>query len=273
MAKLIQFLDERDERKWGLWDGDTQAIPLEGDIFQYCGKFGAVGAGARAVRVARLLPPVPLPPPNVFGIGLNYRQHAAETGAVAPENPLIFIKASTSVIGPGDPIMLPRAAPHEVDFEAELAIVIGKTARAVPESSVADYLLGYTCANDVTARDCQKRLDGQWARGKSFDTFCPLGPCLVPPDEFDPADADIIGTRNGQRMQKGRTSDMIFSCERLVSYLSEQFTLLPGTVICTGTPPGVGVARKPPVFLEAGDLVAVRIEGIGELANPVAVDR
>lgn len=269
MHKLIQFLDEGQRRRWGLWDGGSAAVPLGDDVFQLGTKWWEAAEGEAAVAVSRLLAPVPCPPPNVFGIGLNYRCHAAETHRPAPEKPLVFLKASTAVCGPGDPIELPRSAPDEVDYEAELAVVIGRRARGVSESEAEDFVLGYTCANDVSARDCQKRLDGQWARGKSFDTFCPLGPCLVSPCEFDAAIADITSTLNGRRLQEGNTADMVFSSRQLVSYLSHQFTLLPGTVICTGTPAGVGVARTPPVFLRHGDEITVAIAGIGELTNPV----
>jgi 2-keto-4-pentenoate hydratase/2-oxohepta-3-ene-1,7-dioic acid hydratase in catechol pathway len=270
MKRLIHFLDSQDREHWGIGEGPDSAIPIEADQLQSW--FNVRPGPAGRIPVDRLLPPVPGWPPNIFGIGLNYRAHAAETRRPAPEKPLIFLKASTSVIGPQEPIVLPRSAGQEVDFEAELAVVIGRPARRVSVEAAAQHVLGYTCANDVTARDCQKRLDAQWARAKSFDTFCPLGPCLVSPHEFDPANADIVSTLNGQRMQDSHTSDMFFPVAELICYLSHQFTLLPWTVICTGTPGGVGVARTPPVFLRQGDRVAVTIEGIGTLANPVVAD-
>lgn len=214
---------------------------------------------------ARLLAPVQ--PPNVFAIGLNYRKHADESGIKHPPRPVIFIKANTSVIGPEEPIVLPAMAPSEVDYEAELAIVIGRTCRCVSERDALDYVLGYTCGNDVSARDCQLRLDAQWARGKSFDTFCPLGPWIE--TAIDPDNQPISLTLNGAEMQNSSTSDMIFSCRHLVSYCSHAATLLPGTIIMTGTPSGVGFARKPPVFLRPGDRVQVTVAGIGTLANPV----
>jgi 2-keto-4-pentenoate hydratase/2-oxohepta-3-ene-1,7-dioic acid hydratase in catechol pathway len=158
-------------------------------------------------------------------------------------------------------------APDEVDYEAELVIVIGRTARDVPEEHALDHVLGYTCGNDVSARDCQLRLDVQWARGKSFDTFCPIGPWIE--TEMDPDDAPICSRVNGRTMQSSSTSDMIFSCRRLVSYLSQCMTLLPGTVILTGTPEGVGFARRPPVFLRPGDVVEVEVGPIGVLRNTV----
>lgn len=217
----------------------------------------------------RLLAPVQ--PPNILAIGLNYRAHAVESGAAIPERPVLFIKANTAVCGPYDPIMLPRIAPDEVDYECELAIVIGKTARHVPPEVALDYVLGYTCANDVSARDCQLRLDaGQWSRGKSFDTFAPLGPWIE--TDLDPDRAEIMSRLNGREMQHSSTDDLVFDCAHLVAYLSEAMTLLPGTVIMTGTPSGVGFARKPPVFLRAGDVVEIEIAGIGVLRNPVIAE-
>ncbi len=224
----------------------------------------------RSLGEVRLLAPVQ--PPNVFAIGLNYRAHAIESGALIPERPLLFIKANTAVCGPDDPIVLPRVAPAEVDYECELAIVIGKTARHVSPEVALDYVLGYTCANDVSARDCQIRLDGgQWARGKSFDTFAPLGPWIE--TALDPDCAEIMTRLNGREMQHSNTDDLIFGCREIVSYLSDSFTLLPGTVIMTGTPSGVGFARKPPVFLRAGDVVEIEIAGLGVLRNPVIAEQ
>jgi 2-keto-4-pentenoate hydratase/2-oxohepta-3-ene-1,7-dioic acid hydratase in catechol pathway len=183
--------------------------------------------------------------------------------------PLIFLKATTSIIGPEDPIVLPKAAPDEVDYEAELAVVIGVRAREVSPEDALRYVFGFTCANDVSARDCQKRRDKQWARGKSFDTFCPIGPLIVTVDELDPAALAIRARLNGAIVQDSNTSKMIFSVPQLVSYLSYQFTLLPGTLILTGTPAGVGAGRTPPVFLRAGDEISVEIEGIGSITNLV----
>jgi len=214
----------------------------------------------------RLLSPVS--PPDVFAIGLNYKAHAAEGGWDQPSAPVVFLKASSSVIGPGDDILLPKMLPNEVDYEAELAIVIGKKCHRVSEAEALDYVLGYTCGNDVSARDAQKKLDKQWARAKSFDTFCPLGPWIE--TELDPDNQDISLILNGQTMQSANTNDMIFSCRFLVSYLSQIATLRPGTIIMTGTPHGVGMARDPEVYLKAGDTVEVRISGIGSLINAVA---
>ena len=209
----------------------------------------------------------PIDPPNVCAIGLNYRQHAEESNNQLPERPLLFLKATSAVTAHNTPIVLPSIAPDEVDYEGELAVVIGKTARNVTQEQASDYILGYTCANDVSARDCQLRYDGQWARGKSFDTFCPLGPWLE--TDLDPSDLAIQTRVNGKTMQDSRTSDMIFDCFYIVSFLSHCMTLYPGTVILTGTPSGVGGARKPPVFLQEGDQVEVEIEGVGTLKNHV----
>ena len=260
--KIARFLDSDGVERLGEPIAADRARLIDGDLFS------GFGPGSREAVISRLLPPVA--PPNVFGIGLNYRDHAAEGGRQVPDQPLVFLKATTSVIAAGEPIVLPRSAPDEVDFEAELAVVIGRKAVRVPVERALEHVLGYTCANDVTARDCQKRLDAQWTRAKGFDTFCPLGPWLVTADDFDPGDATVESLLNGEPMQRGCTADLIFDCPTLVSYLSHQFTLLPGTVICTGTPAGVGFARTPQVFLRAGSQITVRISGIGDLSNPVA---
>lgn len=209
----------------------------------------------------------PVAPPNVVAIGLNYKAHAAETQAQPPKAPVVFLKANTSVIAPGEAIVLPEMVPDEVDYEAEFAIIIGKTAHCVKPEKSLEYVFGYTCGNDVSARDAQLRQDKQWARGKSFDTFCPLGPWIE--TDLDPDNAAVISRVNGQVMQDSNTSDLIFPVRELVSYLSRCMTLLPGTVIMTGTPGGVGYARTPPAFLRPGDTVEVEIGGVGVLTNPV----
>ncbi|OFX16645.1 MAG: hypothetical protein A2Z18_10215 [Armatimonadetes bacterium RBG_16_58_9] len=215
-------------------------------------------------EVVRYLPPVD--PPNVLAVGRNYAAHAAEIGMEPPTAPLLFIKATTCVVGHGDDIVLPKIAPDQVDYEAELCAVIGKRAKHVAVEDALDYVFGYTCANDVSARDCQMG-DGQWARGKSFDTFCPIGPYIV--TGLDPTDLRVRMRLNGETMQDGCTDDMVFSVAYLVSYFSECMTLLPGTVILTGTPSGVGHGRKPPVYLKPGDVCEVDIEGIGVLRDRV----
>lgn len=259
--KLARFVAEDGRIAFGQVVGDRLVRPSTGELF------GALTFLEPALRVQEFLPPIE--PPNIFAIGRNYRGHAEEMKAAVPERPLIFLKATTSLLGHEKTICLPAAAPDEVDFEAELAVVIGRRARRVSAERALDYVLGYTCANDVSARDCQKS-DKQWARAKSFDTFCPLGPWLVTPDEFDPDRCRVRSRLNGQVMQDAHTASLIHSCRQLISYLSHQFTLLPGTIILTGTPEGVGVARQPPVFLRPGDVIEIEIDGIGILRNPVA---
>ncbi|MFN2341446.1 MAG: fumarylacetoacetate hydrolase family protein [Halanaerobium sp.] len=257
--KIIRY--QKDEQvKRGILK-DKEVFELEGDLFSSF----SLGQKIAELEEVKLL--APIKPPNIIAIGLNYRQHAEETGAQIPERPVIFLKATSSINDPNSEIILPKLAPAEVDFEAELAVVITKKAKNIETVEVDDYILGYSCANDVSARDCQKRLDKQWARGKSFDTFCPLGPWIE--TELDPGDLKISSILNGEQMQQSRTSDMIFNIEQLVSYLSYNMTLLPGTVILTGTPEGVGFAREEQIFLEAGDQIAIEIEGIGSLENTV----
>jgi len=205
---------------------------------------------------ARLLAPV-IPRSKVIGIGRNYAEHAAELGNEAPAEPLVFLKPNTSVVGPGDPVVLPRQS-REVHYEGELAVVIGRICKDVPLERVPDVIYGYTCANDVTARDLQ-RSDGQWARAKGFDGFCPLGPWIE--TSLDPSGLRLVTRRDGKVVQDGNTAQMIHDVARLVAHVSAAFTLLPGDVILTGTPAGVG-----PVG--AGQRVEVEIEGIGTLSNP-----
>lgn len=262
--RLIRFEDTHGKVGMGEPIQGGGARLLRGHVF------GEFEMTADVVEVRRLLAPVQ--PVNLLAIGLNYRRHAEESGQRIPDEPLVFAKLTTCVVAPGEPIVLPAAAPHEVDYEAELAVVIGRKARKVTEAEALSYVLGYTCANDVSARDCQVRRDKQWTRAKSFDTFCPLGPCLLIDPMVDPNALLIRGRLNGRLVQESNTSDMIFPVRRLISFLSQHFTLLPGTVIVTGTPEGVGFARRPPVFLRPGDTFTVEIEGIGELTNPVQAD-
>jgi 2-keto-4-pentenoate hydratase/2-oxohepta-3-ene-1,7-dioic acid hydratase in catechol pathway len=208
----------------------------------------------------------PIVPTNLLALGLNYKAHAEEGNDKLPQAPALFIKALTAVNDPGGPIMIPKMAPNEVDYEAELAVVIKKAARHVREEEAKDYILGYTCANDVSARDCQRN-DVQWARGKSFDTFAPLGPWIE--TDLDPNHCNICSRVNGKVMQNSNTAMMIFKVNYIISYLSRCMTLIPGTVLLTGTPAGCGFARKPPVWLRHGDTVEVEIEGVGILKNPV----
>jgi 2-keto-4-pentenoate hydratase/2-oxohepta-3-ene-1,7-dioic acid hydratase in catechol pathway len=250
----------QDRITYALAEGDALRL-IEGDIF---GAWTATDTTAPLAE-ATLLSPVD--PPQIVAIGLNYRRHAAESGMAVPEAPVIFIKTCNAVAGPDEPVLLPKIAPDEVDWEAELVIVIGKQCKHVPEDEVYDYVLGFTCGNDVSARDCQLRLDKQWARGKSFDSFAPLGPWIA--TDLDGDSLGIRMTLNGETVQDSNTSDMVFSCRELVSYVSQCMTLYPGSVIMTGTPEGVGMGRKPPVWLKDGDTMTVEIEGIGSLTNPV----
>ncbi len=261
MAKIARFRTGEGTVLYGLLTADRTLQVIEGDIL------GAWRPLAQTVPLDQVRLLAPVDPPNVLAIGLNYRAHAAESNMALPERPVLFIKANTAVIGPDDEIVLPAMAPDEVDYECELAIIIGRPAHHVSEDEALDYVLGYTCANDVSARDCQIRLDTQWARGKSSDKFCPLGPWIE--TEMDPDQAGLRTRLNGRVMQDSNTNDLIFSCRQLISYLSHAMTLLPGTVIMTGTPSGVGFARKPPVFLRPGDVVEIEVDGIGVLRNTV----
>ena len=243
---------------------DGTARRIEGDLF---GNFRVTD---EITTPGKLL--APLQPTAIFCIGLNYRKHAEESNAAIPQYPVLFMKSPGAVQNPGDDIVLPRhLQSDEVDYECELAVVIGKACKNVSKANALDYVLGYTCANDVSARDWQLRRSGrQWCRAKSFDTFCPLGPWIVTPDELpDPLHLAITGRLNGRVMQQSNTARMIFDLPALLEFLSADTTLPAGSVILTGTPHGVGMARRPPVWLQPGDTVSVEIEGIGTLENPV----
>ena len=222
-------------------------------------------------RDAYWFAPVPRPG-KLICIGLNYRDHAKESNMPLPERPVVFSKFSSAVIGPGEPIVIP-ATSQQVDYEAELAVVIGRRAKNVKADRAYDYVLGYTAFNDVTARDFQFA-DGQWQRGKSCDTFAPMGQTIVTTDTItDPHKLSIKLTLNGEIMQDSNTDQLIFGVPQLIEFISESITLEPGDVIATGTPPGVGFARKPPVFLKPGDQVEIFIEGMGGLGNPVVAEQ
>ncbi len=251
--KLVRF-STGDRTAFGIINGDEIA-ELDGDFFS---PFKVLKACHRLSAV-RLL--APCEPSKVVAVGLNYRDHAAELGMAVPDEPIIFLKPPTAVIGPGDAIAKP-AASSQVDYEAELAVIIKDRIRSVSPGEAKAHILGYTCANDVTARDIQKK-DGQWTRAKSFDTFCPLGPWIE--TDLDPADLLVESYLNGKRRQSSRTSQLLFGVPHLVSFISSIMTLYPGDAILTGTPPGIGP-------MQPGDEVEVRIEGIGSLKNSVSAD-
>jgi 2-keto-4-pentenoate hydratase/2-oxohepta-3-ene-1,7-dioic acid hydratase in catechol pathway len=262
--KIIRYEDSNGAIRYGVRQANGTAMQIAGDIF------GAWEATHEPAQIKKVLAPVH--PATLFCIGLNYRRHAEEGNAKIPEFPVVFMKSIAAVQNPGDPIILPRhLRSEEVDYECELAVVIGRRCKNVPKDKALDYVLGYTCANDVSARDWQSKWGGsQWCRGKTFDTFAPMGPHLVLKDEIpDPSKLKIKTILNGETLQDWRTDDMIFDVPTLISFLSGSTTLLPGTVILTGTPHGVGFARKPPVWLKAGDSITIEIDKIGALTNPV----
>jgi 2-keto-4-pentenoate hydratase/2-oxohepta-3-ene-1,7-dioic acid hydratase in catechol pathway len=280
--KLITFKTEHDPRLGILRDdhvidlADASAGRLPSDMHVF------LQQGEPAMQLAReieqrttaslslsdvtLLAPVPSPS-KVIGIGLNYMDHCREQNIDPPAAPVIFAKFPTAVVGPDAAIRWNPALTEKVDYEVELAVVMGRTARRVPAAEALDYVAGYTICNDVSARDLQFG-DKQWVRGKSLDTFCPLGPWLATRDEVpDPQALAIRSTLNGQVMQDSTTNEMIFGVSQLIEFISHAFTLLPGDVIATGTPDGVGVFRSPQVFLKDGDVVTMEIEGLGQLTN------
>lgn len=265
--RIVRYLDAGGRASLGAQHADGSVTRVDGDLY---GKRTDTGEKVQATKLL-----APIVPVNLLCIGLNYRRHAEEGKQAIPKFPVLFIKNNSALQNPGDPIVLPRVLRSDkVDYECELAVVIGKPCKNVRKSEALDYVLGYTCANDVSARDWQIEWGGgQWCRGKSFDTFCPLGPAVVTRDEIpNPNALKIKTTLNGQVMQDWNTEDMIFDVPTLIEFLSGSMTLQPGTVILTGTPHGVGAARKPPVFLQPGDTVAIEIEKIGSLTNPVIVE-
>jgi 2-keto-4-pentenoate hydratase/2-oxohepta-3-ene-1,7-dioic acid hydratase in catechol pathway len=265
--KIIRYQDANGTTGFAASQADGPQRALEGDIYN------SPRLTNRKVSPAKLLTPVE--PKIILCIGLNYKRHATESGLSAPQFPILFMKGANAAQNPGDPILIPtHLRSDEVDYECELALVIGKPCKNVSRANALDYVLGYTCANDVSARDWQiKKGGGQWCRGKCFDTFAPLGPCLVTRDEIPNPNALRLRTiLNGETVQDWNTSDMIFDVPALIEFLSGSTTLLPGTVILTGTPHGVGMASKPPRWLKSGDTVTIEIESIGSLTNPVALE-
>jgi 2-keto-4-pentenoate hydratase/2-oxohepta-3-ene-1,7-dioic acid hydratase in catechol pathway len=257
--KLARFKDKKGTIYNGIVEKDTITV-VEGSFLSDW------KPTRNTLKLSEVTLLAPIIPTSLLALGLNYKAHAEEGNEKLPKAPALFIKAITAINDPGAPIVLPELAPDEVDYEAELAVVIRKTARRIRQENVKDYILGYTCANDVSARDCQFK-DIQWARGKSFDSFAPLGPWIE--TELDPNNCAICCRVNGRVLQNSNTSLMIFNVSYVVSYLSMCMTMIPGTVILTGTPAGCGFARKPPIWLRHGDTVEVEVEGIGILKNPV----
>jgi len=252
---------------------DSRAMEALRDLEERAGRdTGLVQRCGRPLESVRFLAPVPRPG-KVLCLGLNYRNHAAESGAGVPDEPVVFSKVSSSVIGPGVAIRVPGAS-QKIDYEVELAFVIGRTVRHVAAARALDYVGGYTVLNDVSARDYQmEKPGGQWTLAKSFDTFCPMGPWLVTPEEVgEPGELGIECRVSGELMQSSSTDQMIFGVAEVIEYLSRVLTLEPGDVVSTGTPPGVGFVRTPPRYLRDGDVVECTVERIGTLTNPVESD-
>lgn len=262
--RIFRYLDQSGKMGFGRFDS-------EGKTFLIHQKDnGDFEATDEAITPFQLLTPIDFR--CIYAIGLNYRAHAEETGMEIPKYPMVFMKAPTAVQNPGDPVVLPRfLRSDKVDYEAELGVVIGRPCKNVKPEDALSYVLGYVCANDVSARDWQKEKGGgQFCRGKTFDTFCPVSPCLATADEIpDPSSLTIRSYVNDEKMQESKTDDLIFDVPALISFLSGSTTLLPGTLILTGTPAGVGEARDPKRFLIPGDEVTVEIDGVGMLTNPV----
>jgi 2-keto-4-pentenoate hydratase/2-oxohepta-3-ene-1,7-dioic acid hydratase in catechol pathway len=268
--KLVRFLTSDSQTpQLGLLQPDGSAELITGQSW-----FEPWQPTGRYAQVHRLL--APIRPPVILCIGLNFRAHAEETGQPIPDHPVLFMKSPWVTQNPNDPILIPTHLPStKVDYEAELVVILGKDCKNATRDNALDYVLGYTCGNDVTARDWQKCFGGnQWSRGKSFDTFAPLGPCIVTRDEIpDPQNLALKSIVNGDVRQCSSTADHIFSVKDLIVFLSGSTTLPAGTAIFTGTPSGAGFAMTPPVFLQAGDVVTISIDHIGELTNPVALEQ
>jgi 2-keto-4-pentenoate hydratase/2-oxohepta-3-ene-1,7-dioic acid hydratase in catechol pathway len=280
--KLVRFGEQGKERP-GIWMGDGRILDVRALAFHiedYHGPFFANDGlkqleqlledpGARFVDASgvRLGSPIARPS-KIICVGANYADHAKEFGHEIPKEPILFSKATTAIIGPNDPIVLPEGS-QVVDSEAELAVVIGKKASKVSRKDALDYVAGYTLLNDVTDRVVQKT-NGQWFRGKGFDTFCPIGPFLATPDEIPDIDHLTVWQKhNDVLLQEGHTADMMFKVPYLIEYISQGMTLLPGDVVSTGTPSGIGSAREPQVLMAAGDVVEIGVDGLGEQRSPV----
>lgn len=262
--RIIRYEDPGGEIHYGAERPDGSYCRIEGDIL---GSFYVTKEPA-----AIELHLAPIAPTTIWCIGQNYRLHSKEVKMEIPDYPVVFAKGASALQHPGEPIRIPRVGrSDEVDYEGELVVIIGKTCRNAPREHALEFVAGYTCGNDVSARDWQLKMGGgQWCRGKTFDTFAPMGPCLVTPESIpDPSGLRIQTFVNEKVMQDGNTRDMIFDVPALIEFLSRSTTLLPGTAIFSGTPHGVGMAQTPPLWLKHGDQVSVTIEKIGTLTNPV----
>ena len=262
--RIFRYLDQAGQMGFGRFDeqGQTFLIEKKPD--------GDFESTDQRITPFRLLTPIDFR--CIYAVGLNYRAHVEETGMDVPKHPMVFMKAPTAIQNPGDPIVIPRfLRSDKVDYEGELGVVIGRPCKNVEPSEALSYVLGYTCVNDVSARDWQKEKGGgQFCRGKTFDTFCPVGPCLATADEIpDPSKLTLRTYLNQDKVQESGIDDLIFDVPTLISFLSGSTTLLPGTLILTGTPSGVGEGRDPKRFLVPGDEVTVEIDGVGILTNPV----
>jgi acylpyruvate hydrolase len=254
----------------GLLQGGARSIAAARQALAFSEQQGTPDHVSHRIADVELLAPVPRPG-KVVCVGLNYHSHLGEISDPIPKYPILFHKTATSVIGHGQAIVLPRVS-EQVDYEGELAVVIGSRCKYIPEAEALSYVAGYTCANDVSAHDLEFRTS-QWTSGKMLDTFCPLGPVLVTSDEIrDPGSLRLRTLLNGRTVQDALTSDMVFPVPFLVSYISSLATLEPGDVILTGTPAGIGCNQKPQVFLRAGDRISVEIDGIGTLTNPLVAE-
>jgi 2-keto-4-pentenoate hydratase/2-oxohepta-3-ene-1,7-dioic acid hydratase in catechol pathway len=261
-VKIIRYLDRKGELGFGRIDDEGLMFVIRQN------EKGGFAATDDPADPGKILSPVDFR--CIYCVGLNYKAHAEESGEKPPKHPMIFMKAATAIQDPGSPIVLPRFLRSDmVDYEGELGVVIGRPCKNVTKEEALDYVLGYVCANDVSARDWQKEKGGgQYCRGKTFDTFCPVGPCLVTTDEIpDPSKLTLRTYLNDDVVQESGTDDLIFDVPTLIAFLSGSTTLLPGTLILTGTPSGVGSAQDPRRFLMSGDEVTVEIEGIGKLTN------
>lgn len=276
--KLISFSTPNTPVRPGILYDDTQTVlDLSPNGFKSTLDVIAIGTGSNLATSQLSLDDVklhaPLPnPPRIFAIGLNYRDHAKESGMEIPTTPVVFFKLATAIIGPGDNIVLPKNS-TQPDYEAEFAFIIGKGGFRIPASAWREHVYGYTIVNDVSARDVQFS-STQWSMSKCFPTFCPLGPAIVTADEIpDPHNLQISLSIDGEQLQNSNTRELVFNIPALIEYLSSITPLLPGDIISTGTPPGVGLGRNPKRWLKPGETVTVSIEGLGSLTNPVVAEK